>query len=136
MAAAPLNAVIDTGVPLVVLSPHLDDAVLSCGALMAHAVEHTDVRVATFFTEAGHPPYTLSGRRYLHLAGQRDAGRLFRDRRAEDRDVLERLGVDWLHLGLVDGLFRRRPHPAAGRPGWARRPAARTRRVSPGTTRC
>lgn len=121
MAADPLTAAIEAGMPLVVLSPHLDDAVLSCGALMTHAVQRTHVRVATFFTRAGLPPYTLSGRRYLHHAGQRDAGRLFRDRRAEDREVLERLGADWLHLGLVDGLFRRKPRPAGERADWVRR---------------
>ncbi|MEU0201162.1 MULTISPECIES: PIG-L family deacetylase [unclassified Streptomyces] len=109
MAADPLTAAIDAGTPLVVLSPHLDDAVLSCGALMAHAVGRTTVRVATFFTEAGAPPYTLSGRRYLRLTGQLDAERLYLDRRAEDEDVLGRLGVDWVHLGLTDGLFRRKP---------------------------
>ncbi|MGW7200632.1 PIG-L deacetylase family protein [Streptomyces chryseus] len=121
MAADPLTAAIDAGTPLVVLSPHLDDAVLSCGALMAHAVGRTEVRVATFFTEGGCPPYTFSGRRYLQQTGHPDAERLYRDRRAEDRDVLERLGVDWLHLGLTDGLFRRKPGASGGHPGWVRR---------------
>ncbi|MHB9863749.1 PIG-L deacetylase family protein [Streptomyces sp. YIM S03343] len=121
MAADSLTAAIDAGAPLVVLSPHLDDAVLSCGALMAHAGAHTTVLVVTFFTEAGVPPYTLSGRRFLHRAGQRDAGHLYRDRRAEDREVLEGLGADWVHLGLTDGLFRRKPAVRAGRPGLADR---------------
>lgn len=113
MAADPLTAAIDAGTPLVVLSPHLDDAVLSCGALMSHAAGHTEVRVATFFTEPGVPPYTFSGRQYLRQVGQPDAERLYRDRRAEDCEVLQRLGVDWLHLGLIDGLFRRKA-PASG----------------------
>lgn len=121
MAADPLITAIDAGMPLVVLSPHLDDAVLSCGALMAHAVERTEVLVVTFFTAAGSPPYTFSGRQYLRHAGQRDAERLYRERRAEDREVLEGLGVDWLHLGLVDGLFRRKPRPAGERLSWVPR---------------
>ncbi|MEU0243343.1 PIG-L family deacetylase [Streptomyces sp. NPDC006235] len=121
MAADPLTAAIDAGTPFVVLSPHLDDAVLSCGALMAHAVGRTAVRVATFFTEAGIPPYTLSGRRYLRLTGQTDAERLYRDRRAEDEDVLGRLGVDWVHLGLTDGLFRRKPTASDRHRDWMRR---------------
>ncbi|AVV45723.1 PIG-L family deacetylase [Streptomyces sp. ID05-04B] len=121
MRADPLTAAIGTGTPLVVLSPHLDDAVLSCGALMSHAVGHTQVRVATFFTEPGAPPYTVSGRQYLRQVGQPDAERLYRDRRAEDREVLRRLGVDWLHLGLVDGLFRRRAAASGGGRGRLRR---------------
>ncbi|MFF7790420.1 PIG-L family deacetylase [Streptomyces sp. NPDC007991] len=121
MAADPLNTAIDAGTPLVVLSPHLDDAVLSCGGLMSHAAGRTHVRVVTFFTEAGAPPYTLSGRRYLRQAGQPDAERLYRDRRAEDREVLERLGVDWRHLGLSDCLFRRKHGASGGRTRWVPR---------------
>ncbi|MFD5945442.1 PIG-L deacetylase family protein [Streptomyces collinus] len=121
MAADPLTAAIDEGAPLVVLSPHLDDAVLSCGALMTHAANRTSVRVATFFTEAGVPPYTLSGRHYLRLAGRPDAEYLYRERRAEDEEVLRRLGVDWVHLGLTDGLFRRKPVVSGRHRQWLRR---------------
>ncbi|MFF4359261.1 PIG-L deacetylase family protein [Streptomyces sp. NPDC001604] len=121
MAADPLTAAIDAGTPLVVLSPHLDDAVLSCGALMSYAARRTKVRVATFFTEAGVPPYTFSGRRYLRQVGQPDAERLYRDRRTEDREVLERLGIEGLHFGLIDGLFRRKPVASGERLGGVRR---------------
>jgi LmbE family N-acetylglucosaminyl deacetylase len=121
MAADPLTAAIDAGARLVVLSPHLDDAVLSCGALMAHAAGRTSVRVATFFTEAGAPPYTWSGRHYLRLAGQPDAARLYRERRAEDAEVLRRLGAGWVHLGLTDGLFRRKPTASGRHQEWMRR---------------
>lgn len=115
MATDPLTAAIDDGLPLVVLSPHLDDAVLSCGALMMHASRRVPVTVVTFFTEAGHRPYTLSARRYLRQVGEPDAQTLYRDRRAEDRAVLDRLGVSWRHLGLTEGLFRRRTRPATRR---------------------
>ncbi|MFJ7339755.1 PIG-L deacetylase family protein [Streptomyces sp. NPDC101110] len=118
MAADPLTTAVDAGTPLVVLSPHLDDAVLSCGGLMSHAAGRTQVRVVTFFTEADAPPYTLSGRRYLRQVGRRNADRLYRERRAEDREVMERLGVDWHHLGLSDCLFRRKPGASGGRNGW------------------
>ena len=65
-----LTEAIEQGVPLVVLSPHLDDAVLSCGALLIYACRRTPVTVATLFTEAGSPPYTLSARRYLGQVGR------------------------------------------------------------------
>lgn len=118
----PVNALtgaIEHGVPLLVLSPHLDDAALSCGGLMAHAAIRTPVTVATLFTEAGHPPHTLSARRYLHQVGAHSAQTLYQQRRAEDRAALEAKGITCVHAGLAEALFRRRPVTALRRP-WAR----------------
>lgn len=115
-----LTAVVRNGGPLVVLSPHLDDAVLSCGALMAHVREHVPVTVVTLFTAAAPPPYTLSARRFVRLSGMRDAEELYAARRAEDREVLTAMGLDWRHAGLTEGLFRRKPRPGTGEP---RRPS-------------
>ncbi|MFC4472674.1 PIG-L deacetylase family protein [Streptomyces xiangluensis] len=108
MAADPLTAAISHGVPLVVLSPHLDDAVLSCGAMLADARNHVPVTVTSMFTEGAPPPYTLSARRYLHQTGARDAEALYAARRAEDQEVLEGMGIAWRHAGLPEGLFRRK----------------------------
>ena len=106
-----LTEAIEQGVPLIVLAPHLDDAALSCGALMIHAARRTSVTVATFFTEAGQRPYTLSARRYLHQVGAPNAQALFQERQTEDRAALESIGITCVHVGLTDALFRRRPHP-------------------------
>ncbi|MFJ3903922.1 PIG-L deacetylase family protein [Streptomyces sp. NPDC090025] len=105
---------------VLVLSPHPDDAVLSCGALLTalldpRAALPVRVTVLTVFTEAGPPPYTLSARRFLRLCGAVDAAELYAERRAEDRAVLGRLGVARFHAGFVDGLFRRDPAPGAVR---------------------
>jgi LmbE family N-acetylglucosaminyl deacetylase len=102
---------IEHGVPLVILSPHLDDAALSCGAVMMYAASRTRVTVVTLFTEAGQPPHTFSARRYLKQVGARDAQGLYRSRRAEDRAALESIGVNCVHAGLPEALFRRRPQP-------------------------
>jgi LmbE family N-acetylglucosaminyl deacetylase len=104
-----LAGLIEQGVPLTVLAPHLDDAVLSCGALITHAASRTAVTVTTFFTEGGPGPYTLSARRYLRQVGERNAEALYQQRRAEDRAALEPLGITWVHAGLTEALFRRRP---------------------------
>jgi LmbE family N-acetylglucosaminyl deacetylase len=142
MVADPLTIATSKGTGLIVLSPHLDDAVLSCGALLAAAARRLPVTVLTFFTEAGSPPHTLSARRYLKLTGSTDAYDLYASRRAEDREVLGRMGVSWHHLGLPDGLFRRKPghawpahiyptyrlHLASGR--ISRQDAATLRRVT------
>jgi len=104
---------IEQGVPLVVLAPHLDDAALSCGALITYAASRTSVTVVTFFTEAGQAPYTLSARRYLHQVGARNAKTLYQQRRDEDRAALEPLGITCVHVGLTEALFRRRPTAGA-----------------------
>ena len=104
-----LTAAIDSGIPMLVFSPHLDDAVLSCGGLILYARKRTQVTVVTLFTEGAPPPYTLSARRYLKLVGACRAEELFRERRAEDREVLEAMGVTCIHGKLTDALFRRKP---------------------------
>lgn len=104
---------------LLVVSPHLDDAALSCGALLAWAAPRTQVTVLTIFTEAAAPPHTLSARRYLHQVGAADAAALYRQRRAEDRAALTPLGIVCVHAGLTEAQFRRRP-VSGSRQRWAR----------------
>ncbi len=111
-----ITEAIEQGVPLVVLSPHLDDAVLSCGALLIHAAKRTQVTVVTLFTEGGPPPYTLSARRYLRQVGAGDAESLYRQRRAEDRAALDSMGITWVHVGLTEAQYRHKN--GSERRGW------------------
>lgn len=104
-----LAGLIDQGVPVIALAPHLGDAVLSCGALLSYAVSRTSVTVVTFFTEGAKAPYTGSARRYLRRVGERDAEAVYQRRRAQDRAALEPLGITCVHAGLTAALFRRRP---------------------------
>src|SRR5580700_8235874 len=99
MALNVLDEAIRDDVPLIVLSPHLDDAALSCGALMMHAVQHTSVTVVTLFTEGGERPYTLSGRRYLHQMGASSAQLLYQQRRTEDHAAWKPFGIRCVHAG-------------------------------------
>ena len=70
---------------IVVVSPHLDDAVFSCAGFMAHAVRRGEtVRVVTAFT----------------VGVDHDR------RRVEDRVALDLLGVEHHHLGLLDAPER------------------------------
>jgi LmbE family N-acetylglucosaminyl deacetylase len=106
------------GSAVLVLSAHLDDAVLSCGALLSRLAGRTPVTVATLFTEAGLPPHTRAARSFLRQCAATDAAGLFSRRRQEDADVLARLGIEHVHLGLPDALFRRREvGPAVARIG-------------------
>jgi LmbE family N-acetylglucosaminyl deacetylase len=90
---------------LVVLSPHLDDAVLSVGALIAReAAGGRVVEVWTAFT-SGPDPQTLSPR----LRRFADYG----TRLAEDSAALDLLGAGCRRLGLSERLWR---SPAPGGP--------------------
>jgi LmbE family N-acetylglucosaminyl deacetylase len=96
--------------PILVVSPHLDDGVLSCGGLLTALAADCPVTVATLFTEVPPGPISLSARMYLRGCSARDARTLYRLRREEDREVLAELGAQAVHLGLVEALFRR-PEP-------------------------
>jgi LmbE family N-acetylglucosaminyl deacetylase len=110
---ARLHAAAADGAGLLFLSAHLDDAVLSCGGLMSTLAGELPMAVATVFSAAGAPPHTRAAAVFLRQCGAGDAGTLFEDRRREDADVLDALGIEHRHLGVPDALFRRRQVPAA-----------------------
>ncbi|WP_157936938.1 PIG-L family deacetylase [Geodermatophilus chilensis] len=108
-----LEDVVAGGRGVLVLSAHLDDAVLSCGALLSALARRTRVTVVTLFTEAGPPPHTRAARAFLRQCTIGDAAELYAARQQEDADVLAGLGVEHVHLGAPDALFRRREVPPA-----------------------
>lgn len=91
-----------------VLSPHLDDAVLSCGGLIASLAPSSTVRVATVFTAAPFwGPYSGSAR-WLHgVCGHANASLLAIARKREDRAALKLLKAHWTHLSFRDAVYRR-----------------------------
>jgi LmbE family N-acetylglucosaminyl deacetylase len=96
---------VDPAAPLVILSPHLDDAVWSCFSLLAR---EADVLVATVF--AGVPDGEMGW--WDVQCGIADSAAHVRDRRAEDAAVLGSLGRTAVHLDLLDGQYREEPVPA------------------------
>ena len=108
-----LGSATSSGARCVFLSPHLDDAVLSCGALMRALAPRSEIHVVTVFTEITDGPHTRAARSFLRQCGHGDATALFAARRDEDRAVLDGLGVGHEHLGVPDALFRRRVVPKA-----------------------
>jgi LmbE family N-acetylglucosaminyl deacetylase len=95
------------GSAVVAMSPHLDDAVMSCGALLAHLAGQHPVTVASVFTAAAPRPWSLPARKQLRALGGVDAEDFWAQRRAEDTEVLAGLGAAAVHLGFRDALFRR-----------------------------
>jgi O-antigen/teichoic acid export membrane protein/LmbE family N-acetylglucosaminyl deacetylase len=102
-----------------VISPHLDDAILSCGALLNRLSPGHLVTVATLFTHSS-PHATLSARAFVRKCGYGRAEDLYRDRRAEDVSTLDMIGVESVHLGFVDALFRVKPAVADSSAPFAR----------------
>jgi LmbE family N-acetylglucosaminyl deacetylase len=95
---------VDPAAPVMVLSPHLDDAVWSCFSLLAR---DADVLVATVF--AGIPDGAPGW--WDVQCGIADSAAHVRDRRSEDEAVLESLGATAVHLDLLDGQYREQPVP-------------------------
>ena len=93
----------------VVLSPHLDDAVLSCGGLISsRARRGHDVLVVTVFA-ASPPRFDLTElaselqRRWGHAEDPVAV------RRSEDKEALALLGARSLHLPFLDCVYRQDP---------------------------
>lgn len=103
-----ITDIVEKKIPCYFISPHLDDAVLSAGGLIASLAKHTDVTVATVCTRASERPYTLSTKAFLKQCGYTDGDTLYTDRRAEDKQLLHSNGVRTVHLGHVDGAWRKK----------------------------
>lgn len=114
----------DAGSAVMFVSPHLDDAVLSCGALLTELARTNSVTVLTVFSAARPPAkWAPSARNELRNHGATDAVRYFEDRRAEDIAALEEVGASWIHLGFTDAAFRRAGETAGKDTGRAAYPS-------------
>ena len=92
-----------------ILSPHMDDAALSCFHLL---VGDEDVRVVNVF--AGVPRGEREPGWWDALTGATCPAERLAERVAEDRDALGALGLEPRYLAFVDAQYRRRA-PAVGR---------------------
>lgn len=91
---------------LIYLSPHLDDAALSCGGQIARfRGEGRSVLIVT--VTAGDPPTGAESRyiQELHSRWELEQDAVAA-RRAEDIAACQILGADWLHLTVPDCIYR------------------------------
>lgn len=86
--------------PLLVVSPHLDDAVLSCGAMLA---QHPDSWVLTVF--AGAPPLSTVLTDWDAAAGFDSAAQAMTVRREEDAAALRVLSARARRLEFLDSQY-------------------------------
>lgn len=96
------------------LSPHLDDAALSCGGQIYQQTSAGQRVLIVSLTAGDPPPAALSS----YAQSLHDRWELISDavaaRRAEDRAACHILGADWLHWELPDCIYRF--HPTTGVP--------------------
>ena len=92
----PLSMSVLLSRPILVISPHLDDAVLSCGGLL---LQNSDALVVTVFT--ADPP--------TQRVGPLDAWAAPELRRDEDAMAMERVGAKARLLNMVDAIDRLGP---------------------------
>jgi hypothetical protein len=92
-------------VATLILSPHLDDAVLSCWHLLDGG---TDLGVINVF--AGVPPADAAGSWDL-AAGLRSSFGVVEQRRAEDGRALALAGRKAINLDFLDDQYVEGPHP-------------------------
>jgi LmbE family N-acetylglucosaminyl deacetylase len=93
---------------VLVLSPHLDDAALSCGAVMTVvSQQQRPVTAMTVFSDCGPPPYSFMAKRIVAAMGPQSPVAMMQRRQGEDAVVLGSLGVQWRYLGLFEAPFRR-----------------------------
>ena len=85
----------------VILSPHFDDAVLSCWQVLEAGEEVVVVNVFTASPAVGRPLAWWD-----RLTGARDSIARMAERRAEDRAALALAGREALSLGLLDDQYR------------------------------
>jgi LmbE family N-acetylglucosaminyl deacetylase len=95
----------------VYLSPHLDDAVLSCGgAIHQQVMAGRRPLVVTLF--AGRPPANVGLSAFAQSLHARwgDPADVIATRWAEDQAALAALGADYLRLNYPDCIYRGREH--------------------------
>ncbi len=93
---------------LVVISPHLDDAVFSNWSLMAEAEQVTNICVC-----AGVPAPGTTPSSHDLVTGSHDPCLRVKQRRQEDLAIAELCGWEPRHLDFLDAPYRDEPHDLA-----------------------
>ena len=103
------KAIIKKQYHCVFLSPHADDALLSCATLLSQLVGKTPITVINIFIKAHERPYTLSAKQFMKYSnGYSDAEQLYKHRAKEDQKAFAALGIVPQNLNMEDALFRRK----------------------------
>lgn len=99
----PSSSITGRGAPLFVVSPHLDDAVFSCGMLLA---SHPGSVVCTVFCGAPAPPQRTA---WDASAGHHDSSGALRARIGEDEQALALVQAHPVRLSFLDSQYGSTP---------------------------
>jgi LmbE family N-acetylglucosaminyl deacetylase len=99
--------IMDADTVAIFISPHLDDAILSCGGYINHLnSQRIKVIIATVFTADYNSDAPLSELAQSNLRKWGLGAHPFAKRCEEDRLAASRLGAEILHLDFQDCIFR------------------------------
>jgi LmbE family N-acetylglucosaminyl deacetylase len=107
-----LQKIIAEKTPCFFISPHLDDAALSCGGLIGELEGKTNITVITVFTDTSTGAQTLSAKKSLKNSGFREAKSYYAARIKEDKQAFGKIHARVIHLGETEALWRKKPHPS------------------------
>lgn len=102
-----ISRLIDRQTPFVFISPHLDDAILSCGGLISYIRNNIPIKVISVFTEISEEPKTKFARHFVKSCGYQNSRQLFKDRQNEDAAIFRKLNIKYGHLGFNDAAWRK-----------------------------
>lgn len=106
-ARAKVDKLISSCNQYVFLSPHLDDAILSCGMILSRLSDFKkDITIISIFTQSGSKPYSLQANSFMNKSGYVDAQHLFKERKKEDELAVGFYGGKYLHLDYIDAAWR------------------------------
>ncbi len=103
-----LQRIIKKKIPCIFVSPHFDDAYLSCGTMIAKLSGKTDIKIINVFTQTHNEKCTLSAKKALHDAGHTNGLDLYNARLEEDKSVYAHYDVQVINLDFQDALFRKK----------------------------
>lgn len=109
MLPNPKSRIISDNMRWIYLSPHFDDAVLSCGGLIWEQT-HSGIPVEIWTVMAGDPPPGAESAlaQEMHVNWQTsNAHETVTVRRAEDQKAARRVGAAIRHLPFPDAIYRR-----------------------------
>jgi len=102
-----MDSIINNYDRFVFVSPHLDDAILSCAQLIVDLKRKgKDITIITIFTNAVPDTKTPQARDFINKCGYKDPMRLFSDRIIEDKKVWKYIGARGIYLDFVDAAWR------------------------------
>jgi hypothetical protein len=91
---------------LIIVSPHLDDAVFSIGGILLQLQGKIEIIALNVFTKSS-KPYTLSAKKHVIQCGFKNAEKLYNERIKEDKLAFKKIEIYPIYLNFEDALFRK-----------------------------